>query len=218
MIAKDLIKQGFPTLRTTDKVELGLDIMADNLISHLPVVKNEKLIGILSIQDIIDLPKSTKISSITDKLTTFGVQAEDSFYALVHQLIINKSTIIPIFLNEKEFGIATMNDVFAYLGSISSVDLPGGIIVLETSMVNYSLSEIAHLAETNNATILSVFTSFKEFSQIIDIYIKFNLTDLTHVIATYERFDYVVKAHFHLSDISDIYKDRYDHLMHFLNI
>ncbi|MCB0796673.1 MAG: hypothetical protein KDB85_03540, partial [Chitinophagales bacterium] len=48
--------------------------------------------------------------------------------------------------------------------------------------------------------------------------IKVDKTDIRHIIATFERFEYEVKAYFEETDLGEIYKDRFDSLMNYLNI
>ena len=47
---------------------------------------------------------------------------------------------------------------------------------------------------------------------------KVDKTDIRHIIATFERFEYEVKAYFEETDLGEIYKDRFDSLMNYLNI
>jgi len=46
-------------------------------------------------------------------------------------------------------GVITTNDLIRHLAGISSMDQPGGIIVLELIERDYSLSQIAQIVESN---------------------------------------------------------------------
>jgi len=54
MLAGDLITDEIPPLKITDTVEMALDWMEQFKVSHLPVVKNRELIGLVAETDIID--------------------------------------------------------------------------------------------------------------------------------------------------------------------
>ena len=54
MLVVDLITDEIPPLKTTDTVELALDWMEQFKVSHLPVVKDRELIGLVSESDLLD--------------------------------------------------------------------------------------------------------------------------------------------------------------------
>ena len=84
---------------------------------------------------------------------------------------------------------------------------------------DYSLAEIARLVESNNAKILS--SSLKEDEldiSKIKLTVKINQTDITHVIATLERFGYKVIAKYQETGQMEDQKERLDILMKYLDI
>lgn len=221
MIAKDLASNILPFLKTTDKVSLGLSLMADYMVLHLPVLDEEKqLLGIIDYQNLFDAPKNATIKTFQNKIVALEINEDQPIYKVLSIINTYKLTILPVISENLETDYKTISifDVIKFISKSTALEHNGGLIVLEMPITNYSLSEIARLAESNNATILSVFTSSPSNYQLIDVYIKLNIIDLTHVIATYERFGYEIKAVFHESEITDIYKDRYDQLMNYLNI
>ena len=52
----------------------------------------------------------------------------------------------------------------------------------------------------------------------MEITLKFNTREVGRLVATYERFNYTVKASFQESDYMEDYQDRYDSLMSYLSI
>ena len=69
-----------------------------------------------------------------------------------------------------------------------------------------------------NASILSSFLTRNPNSEEILVTLKLNVQDLQHIIATLERYDYTIKATFAETEYIDSLKERYDSLMHFLNV
>lgn len=193
--------------------------MAANHVMHMPVFdKEENFMGIISLKDLIDKSKSSKISELSSFFRDFSISENEPIYTLIREVIQNKTTVMPVVSDLGTYSFVSINSVLSLIGTMGAVNLPGGMLVLEMPFINYSLSEIARLAESNNAIIMNIFTALSENGYMVEVYLKFNIIDLTHLIATYERFDYKVKSYFHHSEITDIYKDRYDQLMHFLNI
>ena len=83
---------------------------------------------------------------------------------------------------------------------------------------DYSLAEIARLVESENASILSSFISSRPDSSKLEVTLKLNRREIKHIVATFERFEYVVKASFQESDYMDSLMERYDSLMNYLSV
>ena len=54
MLANDLITDEIPPLKITDTVSLALDWMEQFKVSHLAVVNNRELVGLISETDLLD--------------------------------------------------------------------------------------------------------------------------------------------------------------------
>ena len=53
---------------------------------------------------------------------------------------------------------------------------------------------------------------------VIDVTIKINRPNVQSILATFERFNYLIKASFNESDYLDSLQERYDSLMAYLNV
>src|SRR5690606_1651398 len=118
-----------------------------------------------------------------------------------------------------------------YLGAISLYDLArrfaklfslrdvGGVVVLEMNVNDYSLAEISQIVESNDTKILSSFLDRNPGTNTLDVILKLDKEDLSPVIQAFMRYDYKVKAVYQdQSMLSDLYKDRFDQFMKFMNI
>jgi hypothetical protein len=72
--------------------------------------------------------------------------------------------------------------------------------------------------ESNKAAVLSIATSKLTDSDKIQVTVKVNTLDLTYIIATLERYDYNISHIFHQAEQIDQLQERYDGLMHYLNV
>jgi CBS domain-containing protein len=132
-----------------------------------------------------------------------------------------KLTVIPVLEEDKKtyLGLITLNDLMQYIERIYSVREPGGIIVLDLNSVDYSLSEISRIVESNDAKILSLYVKSAADSRKIELTIKINRTNLTSIIQTFLRYDYTIKTTYvREDDMKDLLEDRYNSFMRFLNI
>jgi 3-dehydroquinate dehydratase len=96
--------------------------------------------------------------------------------------------------------------------------MPGGIIILEMGFKDYSMSQIAQIIESDGAHLLSASISSTNDPQKIELTIKVDKVDLSRILASFYRYNYNVVASYHQSEHNDDLKNRFDSLMHYLNM
>ena len=141
-------------------------------------------------------------------------------YEIVDLFAKLKLTIVPVLdANKKYLGSITLHNIVTEFAKMITVEKAGGIIILEMTIHDYCLSEIAQIVESNNAKILSLFVNTIEASTAISITIKVDVTDMASIIQTFERYDYKIKASFLSEDMLKVfYQDRLDSFLNYLNI
>jgi len=220
MIAKDLISDVVPVLRESDTGLQALNWMEIFKVSHLPIVRDDIFIGLLSDNDIYDLNQVEEPIG-KQKLSLFSpfVTQDQHIYDVIEKVSHLKLTVIPVLIDdEKYLGLITLSDLMQYIDNIFAVSEPGGIIVLELNSIDYSLSEIAQIVEGNDAKILSLYIKSSDTSRKIELTLKINKTNLTSIVQTFHRYDYVIKSSYlRDDDIKDLLFDRYKSFMRFLN-
>ncbi len=221
MQAKDLISETVPALKTSDTGQTALNWMEVFRISHLPIVNNTDFLGLISDSDIYDLNKPDEPIG-NHKLTLLKpyVKADQHIFEVISLVARLKLTVVPV-LDEKDRykGVITINDLIQHIAKLSSMDQPGGIIVLEMLERDYSLARIAQIAESNNLKILSMFISSPPESTRLEVTLKLNSNDLASVIRTFERYGYDVKDWVSNDDLLDrFYSERLDMLIKYMNI
>jgi len=131
-----------------------------------------------------------------------------------------KLSIVPVLdLNNHYKGVITTTDLMHYMASLSSLDQSGGIIGLEITERDYSLSQIAQIVESNNIKVLSMYITSRSDSTRMEVTLKVNTNDLGSLLRTFERYNYEVKSWITADDSMDrFYSERFDLLMKYLNI
>ena len=104
------------------------------------------------------------------------------------------------------------------IGSVTREGREAKFIIELNNKTDYVLSDIARIVEGNDAHILSLYFNVEPDSGKHAVTIKVDSTEIKHIVATFERYQYQVKAYFQESDMVEIIKDRYDSLMNYLNI
>lgn len=221
MLAKDLISDVVPALRTSDTGQKALYWMDIFRISHLPIVNNEDFLGLISDKDIYDLNMSEEpIGNHTLSLFSAHVKHNQHIYEVMDLASTLKLTVIPVLDHNNHYlGLITITDLLYYFANMSALKQPGGIIVLEINANDYSLSQISQIVEGNDAKILSVYLTSHPESTKTEVTLKINRKDLTSVVQTFERYNYIIKASFMDDDDMDtLYENRYESFMKYLNI
>jgi acetoin utilization protein AcuB len=221
MVAKDLISEVIPSLKTSDLGQTALNWMEIFKISHLPIVNNQEFLGLISDTDIFDMNQPGEpIGNHALTLYKPFVTAEQHIFEVIGLASRLKLSVVPVLDSKNNYkGVITSNDLIRHIAGISSMDQPGGIIVLEVIDRDYSLSQIAQIVESNNVKILSMYITSSPGSTLLEVTLKVNTSDLVSVIRTFERYSYEVKTWVTDNDSMDrFYTERFDLLMKYLNI
>ncbi|HEX2920292.1 MAG TPA: CBS domain-containing protein [Bacteroidales bacterium] len=221
MVAKDLISEVIPPLKTSDLGQTALNWMEIFRISHLPIVNNQDFLGLISDADIYDMNQAGEpIGNHELTLLKPFAKADQHIFEVIGLASRLKLSVVPVLDNKNHYiGVITTNDLIRHIAGISSMDQPGGIIVLDLLERDYSLTQIAQIVESNNIKILSMYITSPPESTRLEVTIKVNTGDLTSVIRTFERYNYEVKTWITSNDsMEDLYTERFDLLMKYLNI
>lgn len=221
MIANDLISEIIPSLKTSDTGQTALNWMEIFRISHLPIVNNLDFLGLISDTDIYDMNQPEEPIG-NHELTLLKPYVTDNqhLFEVIGLAARLKLSVVPVLDSNNHYkGVITTTDLIRHIAGISSMDQPGGIIVLELIERDYSLSQIAQIVEGNNIKVLSMYITSSAESTRLEVTLKVNTTDLLALIRTFERYNYDVKTWVTTNDSIDrFYSERFDLLMKYLNI
>jgi acetoin utilization protein AcuB len=221
MVAKDLISEVIPSLKTSDLGQTALNWMEIFRVSHLPIVNNQDFLGLISDSDIYDMNQPEEpIGNHTLTLLKPYVDGEQHIFEVIGLASRLKLSVVPVLDSNNHYkGVITTSDLIRHLAGISSMDQPGAIIVLELIERDYSLSQIAQIVESNNVKVLSMYITSPPESTKLEVTLKVNTSELISVIRTFERYNYEVKTWVSNNDSMDrFYSERFDLLMKYLNI
>ena len=221
MLAGELIIPDIPVLSPEDSLQEAIDLFLDNKISHLPVVSEDLFVeGIMPVDIISEASDMGKTISFfkEDWLQVFSFKDMHAL-EVFHLLGKYELSVIPILDENRKYAGAISTQTLLYtLNNFYSFNEPGGIIVLNLGIKDYNLSEIARIVESNNSKILLLYMDVDPASAQIKLTIKINTLDLSHIIATFERFKYTVDFFHPSGESRDEMKDRYDFFMKIFDI
>ncbi len=221
MLAKELISDIVPALKTSDSGLDAINWMEVFRVSHLPIVNNRLFLGLISDVDIYDLNKADEPlgnhSLSYAKPYVYGYQHIYDVIELASRL---KLTVVPVLdVNQEYLGLITQSQLLEKFADLIAAHTPGGIVELELQMRDYSLSEIARIVEDADAKILSLYVRQKAEGDKCSVAIKLNRTDLRPVLTAFDRYGYSVNTTYLGNDSFDeTVKRNYDSLMKYLSM
>jgi CBS domain-containing protein len=218
MRAIELITEEIPPLTHTDTGENALRWMDELKVSHLPVLKNGNFVGVLSESDVLDkMHLDEKLDKLFDHLPRPYVFANAHIYEVLSKISEHRVSVLPVLdENEKYLGCTSVYHLLTVIANTGSIRETGGILVVEMNAVDYSMAQIGQIVESNNAKILSSYIMSSVDSTKVEVTLKINQIELSSIIRTFERYDYVVKAAFQKSEVDDDMQQRFDALMNFM--
>ncbi|TFH38869.1 MAG: CBS domain-containing protein [Bacteroidia bacterium] len=220
MLAKDLISDVIPSLKTSDTGQKALNWMEIFRISHLPIVNNLEFLGLISDTDIYDLNDPLQPVGNHDlSLIKPFVRLDQHIFEVVSIAAKMKLSVVPV-LDEKSYykGVVLVSELVEKIAEMSSLKEPGGILVITLLQNDYSLAHIAQIIESNDARVLNMYVSSTPDSPRLEVTIKLNTSNLMPIIRTFERFNYEVAAwHSDDDEMDRFYSDRFDSFMRYLD-
>jgi acetoin utilization protein AcuB len=219
VLNKELISATIPTLNLKDSVYQALELMAEFHVMQLAVVGDDKYLGLVSEDHLMNVDENLLLQSIEPHFSKVAVRAQSHFVEAVQSINDNNLSIVPVVEPENVFvGVITATDLLRQLGKTTGASEPGGIIVLEMEQRSFSFSEISKLVETNDAQVTQLNTYWDATTGSFFVTIKINKFEISDIIATFQRYEYQIKYYFGEELYENELRSNYDHLMNYLSI
>jgi len=221
MVARELINHMIPPLKKNDPAKKATAWMEELRINQLPVIENGTYCGLISEELILEDNDNTKSVAEYDLQGKSSVVNENQHFFDVLKIVSGRGVQLVAVLDDNEtfLGVISLKDTVIAFAQSAAVQNPGGIIILSLKQIDYSLAEISRLVESNDAKILSSIVNNDIFdANMIKLTLKINKTDLSAIIATFERFEYKIIAKFEDSKTESSDKERLDILFKYLDM
>jgi hypothetical protein len=221
MRVSDVVLSSVQTLSPdTDLEDVFPEEFPDGL-QHAPVLQDKQFLGFLPLFDLeIEREIHSKVGECTLEKTEVSALKNQHIFEVLPFFRKAGLPVLPVFGEEAMYeGILRLESVLEWFADAYSFSTEGGIVVLSMAQHSYSLAEISRLVESNQAKILSVVLETDPFSHMnLLVHIKLNISDVSRVVATLERFEYQVVEVFHKGATTSLDQERLDQLMKYLGI
>lgn len=223
MLALDLINKDIPRLKPQDSIGKALQLINDFGATHLPVVYENKYLGLISEDDLLDAASDSgeklTIEYLRSSYIPVSVREKDHFLNAVNLCISVESNVTPVTKDGEEYlGSIYSKELLKYLGNFAGANEIGGIVVLEMERSQFALSAISRIVENNDCTILHLNTITDPITGLLTVTLHINKREISAVVATFERYDYDVVYYNGNESFENEISSNYQNLMNYLDI
>lgn len=220
MIAKESIDYEIEYLYEDTEVAQAIEWCEHNRSKYVFLVNDKKmLIGYVPLDLLYEVEEELVIDlvqPIEEKLT---LKEDSHIFDIIRKGESLDNFLFPIVdSNNIVEGFCSANSLIRTFVKDNQIQQKGGIIILEVAIRNYSLADIARIIESNDAIILSLSLKHKPETDILEITLKINKTDLKNIQASLERFDYTITNTIHQSEFDLQLQERVDNLLKYLEL
>lgn len=203
---------------------LLVDIMPEKYpddLQYLPVVDSEVFVGFLPTSDLeLESELHEKVGDCDLEIVQQSVTANQHIFEVL--VVFQKAAlpVLPVLSETSRYdGIIQLENVMNAITDSYAFQAEGGILVLSVKAIDYSLSDISRLVESNEGKILAVVVEADPFThEKLIVHLKINRTDLSHIISTLERFEYHILDVHHQSETTSLDQERLAQLLKYLGI
>lgn len=220
MLTIELINHNIPRLQLKDSVSKALTLVDDFRLSHMPVVENDKYLGLISEEDLLDAEElKMPVELMQESFVRASVHENEHFLNAVTFSNQFETTVVPVVNEDNELmGVITTDQLLKTLGNFAGTNEIGGIIVLEMERSQFTISEISRIVESNDSTILHLNTTVHSETGMLTVTIHLNKKEISAIVATFERYEYDVIYYFGNENFENEIHSNYRHLMNYLDI
>ena len=219
MFAGQLISKNVPHLHFHDKVSKALQNMNDFHVSHLPVAFDDKYLGLISEDDLLDADEDSILENLHNHFLKPFIKDQDHFLLAVKVARDMHVSVVPVINEEYELlGVIAEEELFRQLATFTGAEEQGGLIMLEMERKDFSAGELNRLIESNDAYLHQLNTWFDPSTQLLLVTIRINKAEVSDIVATLQRHEYNVKYYFGEELYKNELQNNLEHLMNYLGI
>ncbi len=217
-VLSEYINNDLKPISVNDLLVTVQDFFMDVPYTHFPVLENEVYLGCISAVDAETFDMNKKVSDYRYAFEGFFVRNNMVWLDVLEVFARNNSNIVPI-LNENNqyIGYYQITDVIKFLNETPFLKETGGIIVVEKTVIDYSMSQIAQIVESNNGKLLGLFVS-EANNDKVQITVKTTLGGMNDIIQTFRRYNYEIVSEHNEDNYINNLKERSEYLDKYLNI
>ena len=215
---KDYITNDYQAINNFETIGNVQEILFDTAFSHFPVLQDGVYMGCLTLADIEIFETEKTISDYKYTLEGFFVRNNMIWLDVLEVFAKNSTNLVPVLNENNQYvGYYELEDIIKFFHETPFLKEPGGIIVVKKAILDYSMSQITQIVESNNGKLLGLFIS-EASVESVQITIKISLGAMNEIIQSFRRYNYEIISEHQEDNYINNLKERSDYLDKYLNI
>lgn len=214
----DYITNDYKAIDSQETIADVQDFLIDLAFSHFPVVEEQIYIGSIASEDIETFNSDKKIIDYRYSFEKFFVRTNMVWLDVLEVFAQNHTNLVPVLDEENKYvGYYEISEIISFFNETPFIKEPGGIIVVKKAVLDYSLSQITQIVESNNGKLLGLFISEADPVNV-QVTLKINLGPMNEILQTFRRYNYEIISEHQEDNFLNTLKERSDYLDKYLNI
>lgn len=222
MLARELLNTEFTPLTPQDKISAALAKMDAWQTTRIPVreVTTGKLVGMISFEDIADLPDDSQEVNSVELNSSIYVFSSQHLFEVARKMLEYEVRLLPVVDKDGIYlGIVEKKNVLEAFSKMLNITTTGSVITVEVSKEDFTISELVHLIETEGAKILGLTVDQPvDDSLRLRISIKISHIDTSAVVSSLQRHGYHTTTENRNDLLQTDITSRADELLRYLDI
>ncbi|RVT78589.1 CBS domain-containing protein [Flavobacterium sufflavum] len=212
------ITNDFKPIDSQETIGTVRDFLVDFNFSHFPVVEEGIYIGSISTEDVETFEEHKKVADYKYSLETFFIRTNALWLEVLEVFAKNHSNLIPVLdENNKYVGYYEIEDIINFFHQTPFIKEQGAIVKIRKGILDYSMSQITQIVESNNGKLLGLFISESDIDSV-EVTIKISSGAINEIIQTFRRYNYEIISEHHEDSYITNLKERSDYLDKYLNM
>jgi CBS domain containing-hemolysin-like protein len=212
------ITNDFKAIDSQETIVAAQDFLIDLSFSHFPIVEDGIYIGSIAADDLETFDADKKVGDYKYTLEHFFARTNMIWLDVLEVFANNQTNIVPVLDEMNNYvGYYEIGDIMKFFHETPFLKEQGGIIIVKKGILDYSMSQITQIVESNNGKLLGLFVSDSDIESI-EITIKISLGAMNEIIQTFRRYNYEIVSEHQEDNYINNLKERSDYLDKYLNI
>lgn len=214
----EYITNDFKAIDSHDTIAVVQEFFDELHFSHFPVIEEGIYIGSIASDDIETFDTDKKVADYRFTLEGFFTRTNTLWLDVLEIFAKNHTNLVPVLdENNKYVGYYEIEDIMKFFHETPFLKEPGGIIVVKKAILDYSMSQITQIVESNNGKLLGLFISDADVESV-QVTMKISLGAMNEIIQTFRRYNYEIISEHQEDNYINNLKERSDYLDKYLNI
>jgi Mg/Co/Ni transporter MgtE len=214
----DYITNDYKAINSQETIAEVQDFFAEVPYSHFSVIDEGIYIGCIAADDIETFDGDKKVSDYKYTLEGFFARKNMIWLDVLEVFAKNHTNVVPVLDDENNYtGYYELEDIVKFFHETPFLKEQGGIIIIEKSILDYSMSQITQIVESNNGKLLGLFVSEANVDKI-QITLKIALGGMNEIIQTFRRYNYEIISEHQEDNYLNSLKERSEYLDKYLNM